>query len=266
MPLTIGEVLQNRYRIVTKLGEGGFGAVYRAWDVNLDRPRAIKENLDTSPKAQRQFKREAQILDKLVHPNLPRVIDHFIIPGQGQYLVMDFVEGQDLAEMLQNGPLPESRVLPWVMQVCDALSYLHAQNPPVIHRDIKPANIKITPEGKAMLVDFGISKVYDPQLSTTMGARAVTPGYSPPEQYGQGSTDARSDLYALGATLYHLLTGQQPPDSVDIITHSSPPPPPPVELNPSLSVGTGEAITKAMALEREERWQSAEAFRQAITT
>jgi formylglycine-generating enzyme required for sulfatase activity len=266
MPLNTGEVLQNRYRIVKKLGEGGFGAVYRAWDVNLERPRAIKENLDTSNKAQRQFKREAQILDKLVHPNLPRVIDHFIIPGQGQYLVMDFVEGQDLAEMMQNGPLPESRVLPWVIQVCDALSYLHAQNPPVIHRDIKPANIKITPEGKAMLVDFGISKVYDPQLSTTMGARAVTPGYSPPEQYGQGSTDARSDLYALGATLYHLLTGQQPPDSVDIMTHSSPPPPPPMDLNPSLSAGTGQAVTKAMALERKDRWQSAEEFRKAITT
>ena len=163
------------------LGQGGFGAIYRAWDLNLESPRAIKENLDTSPQAQRQFKRETQILDKLVHANLPRVIDHLIIPNQGQYLVMDFVEGQDLGEMLWSGPLPEARLLPWIIQVYDALIYLHAQNPPVIHRDIKPGNIKITPEGKAMLVDFGISKIYDPALSTTVGARAVTPGYSPPE-------------------------------------------------------------------------------------
>ena len=211
MPLLPNQILNNRYRIVKLLGQGGFGAVYRAWDLNLDHQRAIKENLDTSPQAQRQFKREAQILDVLVHPNLPRVIDHFIVPNQGQYLVMDFVEWQDLGEMLMNGPLPEARVLPWIIQVCDALIYLHSQNPPVIHRDIKPGNIKITPDGRAILVDFGISKVYDPTLSTTVGARAVTPGYSPPEQYGKGATDARSDMYALGATLYHLLTGQAPP-------------------------------------------------------
>ena len=98
---------------------------------------------------------------------------------------MDFVEGQDLGEMLRNSPLPEAMVLPWIIQVCDALSYLHAQNPPVIHRDIKPGNIKTTPEGKAMLVDFGISKIYDPNLTTTVGARAVTPGYSPPSNTGK---------------------------------------------------------------------------------
>ncbi len=266
MPLTPGQILNNRYRIVKLLGQGGFGAVYRAWDLNLDSPRAIKENLDTSLQAQRQFKREAQILDKLVHPNLPRVIDHFIIPNQGQYLVMDFVEGQDLGEMLRNGPLPEARVLPWIIQVCDALSYLHDQNPPVIHRDVKPGNIKITPQGKAMLVDFGISKVYDPNLSTTVGARAVTPGYSPPEQYGKGVTDVRSDLYALGATLYHLLTGQLPPDSVDILTHVAPPPPTAFDLNANISDRISSAVAKAMALDREARWANAQEFKQAITT
>ena len=239
--------------------------MYRAWDLNLDSPRAIKENLDTSPQAQRQFKREAQILDKLVHPNLPRVIDHFVIPNQGQYLVMDFVEGQDLGEMLRNGPLPEARVLPWIIQVCDALSYLHSQNPPVIHRDVKPGNIKITPQGKAMLVDFGISKVYDPTLSTTVGARAVTPGYSPPEQYGKGVTDVRSDLYALGATLYHLLTGQLPPDSVDVLTHVAPPPPPALDLNAAISQALSSAVAKAMALDREARWANADEFKNAIT-
>jgi len=266
MTLNQRDVLQGRYRVVKKLGEGGFGAVYQAWDINLECHRAVKENLDISPQAQRQFKIEAKILNQISHPNLPRVIDHFIIEGQGQYLVMDYVEGQDLGEMLENGPLPEQRVLPWIIQVCDALSYLHAQNPPVIHRDIKPANIKITPHGKAMLVDFGISKIYDPTLSTTMGARAVTPGYSPPEQYGQGSTDARSDLYSLGATLYHLLTGKKPPDSVDIMTHSCPPPPPVVNLNPSISSHIGDAIQHAMALDREARWHNADAFKKAITT
>ena len=183
--------------------------MYRAWDLNLDHPRAIKENLDTSPQAQRQFKREAQILDQLVHPNLPRVIDHFIIPNQGQYLVMDSVEGEDLKEKLDkaSGPLPESQVLIWIEQICEALTYLHLQNPPIIHRDIKPANIRITPKGQPMLVDFGIAKEFNPAQSTTKGARAVTSGYSPPEQYGRGTTDAKSDIYALGAALYHLLTG-----------------------------------------------------------
>lgn len=177
MALRTGQILNNRYRIVNLLGQGGFGAVYRAWDMNMDRPRAVKENLDVSPEAQRQFKIEAQILDQITHQNLPKVIDHFVIPGQGQYLVMEFVEGQDLQEMLEKHgrPLHEIQVIPWIEQVCDALSYLHNQNPPIIHRDIKPANIKITPEGKAMLVDFGIAKVYDPVLSTTLGARAVTP-------------------------------------------------------------------------------------------
>src|SRR5512139_161471 len=133
MSLSPGQILNNRYRIVRLLGQGGFGAVYRAWDTNLESPRAIKENLDTSPEAQRQFKREAQILDKLIHPNLPRVLDHFIIPGQGQYLVMDFIDGQDLQAMLdERGSLPEPKFMPWIFQVCDALTYLHSQNPPVI--------------------------------------------------------------------------------------------------------------------------------------
>lgn len=215
MPLSIGQCLNNRYRVEALLGQGGMGAVYRAWDLSLDIPVAVKENLDASPEAQKQFSREARILARLSHPNLPRVIDHFFISGQGQYLVMDFVEGEDLQAMLDRlGKLPEPQVLNWISQICDALSYLHGQPSPVIHRDIKPANIKIRHTGQAMLVDFGIAKVYDPNLSTTMGAKAVTPGYSPPEQYGGGTTDTRSDIYALGATLYHLLTGHRPPESL----------------------------------------------------
>jgi serine/threonine-protein kinase len=224
MPLAQGQVLNNRYRIVNLLGQGGFGAVYRAWDVNLKRPCAVKENLDTSPEAQAQFEREALILAGLIHPNLARVTDHFFVPDQGQYLVMDFVEGEDLHQMIESsgGPISEQDAVRWVSQVCDALSYMHTQQPPIIHRDIKPANIKVTPEGKAMLVDFGIAKIYDPKLRTTVGARAITPGYSPPEQYGQGKTDLRSDIFALGATMYTMLTARVPPDSVDVLTDSQP--------------------------------------------
>ena len=235
MPLSPGQVLNNRYRIVKTLGQGGFGVVYRAWDASLDCPRAIKENLDTSPEAQRQFKREAQFLTVISHPNLPKVIDHFIIPGQGQ----------DLQEMLdeRRGPLPEEQALPWIEQICDALEYLHAQVPQVIHRDIKPANIRITPAGRAFLVDFGLAKAYDANLQTTLGARAVTPGFSPPEQYGLGTTDARSDVYALGATLYAVLSRQKPPASVDIVANSALKPVPLHTLNPQVSPEVSAART-----------------------
>ena len=263
MPLQTGQVLNNRYRVVRLLGQGGFGAVYRAWDANLNRPCAVKENLDTSPEAQRQFTREATVLANLSHPNLPRVTDHFILPGQGQYLLMDFVEGEDLASKLRReGALPIDQTIQWISQVADALSYLHHRQPPVVHRDIKPANIRITPEGKAMLVDFGLVKVYSANLRTTLGARAVTPGYAPPEQYGQGNTDGRTDIYALGATLYNLLTGLDPLESVQRIAggqmklaHHS---------NPRVPAHVGQAIERAMNLEPDNRYQSVIEFKKAL--
>ena len=265
MPLATGQILRDRYRIARLLGQGGFGAVYRAWDMNLDKLCALKENLDTSENAQRQFKREARMLSDLSHPNLPRVIDHFIIPGQGQYLVMDFIEGQDLQEKLAQagGQLAEAQALDWIIQVCEALEYLHSQNPPVIHRDIKPANIKITPQGRAVLVDFGIAKAYDPAARTTVGARAVTPGFSPLEQYsGSGRTDARTDLYALGATLYMLLTGQAPPEAPDRNLGTALAAP--RQLNPAVSPAVEQAVLTAMALLPENRYPSARAMRQAL--
>jgi Tol biopolymer transport system component/predicted Ser/Thr protein kinase len=263
MPLTSGQILNTRYRIVKLLGQGGFGAVYRAWDLNLSRPCAIKENLETTLEAQQQFQREAQMLSNLHHPNLPRVIDYFFISGQGQYLVMDFVEGDDLQSILDNAgnPLLESQVLPWIHQVCDALSYLHRQNPPIIHRDVKPRNIIITPSGQAMLVDFGIAKLYDPQLKTTIGARAVTPGYSPNEQYGLGITDAASDIYALGATLYTLLTNQVPVESVQ---RTAMPLPAPRSINLFITPGIERAILKAMELSPAQRFQSMRDFRASL--
>ena len=261
VPLPSGTILQGRYRIEGLLGKGGFGAVYRAWDLSLSRLCAVKENLDTSSEAQRQFAREATVLASLNHTNLPRVTDHFIISGQGQYLVMDFVEGQDLISMVERHGLPPvEQTLEWLGEVMDALVYLHSRQPPVVHRDIKPANIRITPgdelhrNGKAMLVDFGLVKASDPHTKTTLGARAVTPGYSPPEQYGQGHTDSRSDIYALGATLYALLTGQDPPESVlrigrDILS--------PVEqFNPNVSPAIGRVILRAMSLSPDQRYQT----------
>jgi len=261
MPLSTGEILINRYRIVRLLGQGGFGAVYRAWDLNLSMPCALKENFETSQEAVRQFAKEATILANLHHPNLPRVTDHFSIAGQGQYLVMEYIEGQDLQEKLDQlaGPLSEYEVLPWMDQILAALEFLHHQNPAIIHRDIKPANIRIKPAGQAMLVDFGIAKVYDPHLRTTVGARAVTPGYSPFEQYGRAPTDARTDIYALGATLYNLLTAQDPPESIARVAGTSLPLP--SYLNPSISRNTEQVILRAMQVLPDQRYQNVSQFR-----
>lgn len=263
MPLSTGQVLNQRYRIVRLLGQGGFGAVYRAWDLNLKRPCALKENLDTSPEARSQFEHEALILARLDHPNLARVSDHFFIEGQGQYLVMYYVEGEDLQEVLEKreSPLPVANIIRWIAQICDALDYMHNQEPAIIHRDIKPANIKITPQGKAMLVDFGIAKVYDPQLVTTVGARAITPGYSPPEQYGMGKTDARSDIYSLAATTYSLLTGRVPPDAVDILTGSQAPPTLVSKLNDAVSLELSKVIARGMDVNRDARYSSVSSYK-----
>jgi serine/threonine protein kinase len=263
MPLQNGSILNNRYRILNILGQGGFGAVYRAADMALKTPCAVKENLDISPEAQRQFEKEATILANISHPNLPRVLDHFIIPAQGQYLVMDFIEGEDLHNLVErNGPVDQASALDWISQIADALTYLHHQNPPVIHRDIKPANIRVRSDGKAFLVDFGLVKVYDPHLRTTIGARAVTPGYSPPEQYGRGNTDPRTDVYALAATLYTLLTGLEPQESVLRVVNDQLLPLDAIQTQ--LQPGLGQVITKAMHLQPDQRFQSIGAFENAL--
>ncbi len=264
MTLTPGIVLNNRYRLVKLLAQGGFGTVYRAWDLNLKIACALKENLRITPDAQRQFDREAAMLASLQHPNLPRVTDHFSIPGQGEYLVMDFVEGEDLQQILDRtgAPVPEHQALAWIDQVCDALTYLHTHTPPIIHRDVKPANIKITPQGRAILVDFGIAKAYTPNAKTTQGARAVTPGYSPPEQYGQGSTDARSDIYALGATLYTILTVQEPVESIQRNLGTSLVAP--RQVNPGISPHIEAAMLRALNILPDHRFQNIIEFKHAI--
>lgn len=265
MTLSPGHILNNRYHIESLLGQGGFGAVYKARDANLDKLVAVKENLDTSQEAQRQFLREATVLANLSHSNLPRVTDHFIIPDQGQYLVMDFIEGDDLQHTVEkDGALDPNRAAHYISQVMDALIYLHGRTPPVLHRDIKPANIKITPEGKAVLVDFGLVKLYDSHTKTTMGARAITPGYSPPEQYGQGTTDVRSDIYALGATFYMLVTGVNPPESVQRVAGDTLRPA--HLVNPRVPPGMGMAISRAMDMVPTNRFPTMMDFRNAISS
>ena len=265
MPLNIGDrIYHDRYRIDGLLGQGGMGAVYKGWDFNLEMVVAIKENLDLNPEAQKQFNREASMLARLVHPNLPRVTDYFTLPDQGQYLVMDYIEGEDLKSMLDRlGNLPEDQVLAWIGQITDALDFLHNQDPPIIHRDIKPGNIRIRPNGRAALVDFGIAKFYDPQKATVSGAKAVTPGYSPPEQYGGGLTDRRSDVYALGATLYHLLTGKEPPESVHRMVKIAEMPPP-RQINEGISPQVELAIIKSTEVSTERRYQTIDELRSAL--
>ncbi len=240
------------------------GAVYRAVDENLGVEVAVKENLFTTDEYARQFRREAVILANLRHPNLPRVTDHFEVPGQGQYLIMDFIEGEDLRQRMdREGQLPEAEVIILGMAICEALTYLHNSNPKIVHRDIKPGNVKITPDGRVFLVDFGLAKIVQSGQATTTGARAMTPGYSPPEQYGTARTDHRSDIYSLGATLYAALCGALPEDglsrAMDQATLT-----PVRKHNPNVSRRLAAAIEKALAVQPDERFQTAEEFRIAL--
>lgn len=264
MALTPGTLLNERYRIISILGQGGMGAVYRAIDEHLEISVAVKENLFLSEDYSRQFKREAAILAGLRHPNLPRVADYFSIPGQGQYLVMDYIDGEDLRQRIERvNTVPEQEVILIGVAICEALSYLHSRTPPIIHRDIKPGNIKITPEGEIALVDFGLAKVMRGSQATTTGARAMTPGYSPPEQYGTARTDARTDVYSLGATLYAALTGIIPEDGLARATGKA-------ELTsirqlqPKIERRLAAVIEKSLAIEPEERYQTAEEFKKAL--
>ena len=265
MSLEPNTVLNNRYRILEQLGRGGMGAVYRAHDANLDVEVAVKENFFVSEESARQFQREAHLLFELRHPALPRVIDHFIAEDQGQYLVMDYIEGDDADQLLKlnEGPLEEGLVIPWGLQILDALKYLHSSKPPVIHRDIKPSNIKIATAGRAILVDFGLAKEYDSTKSTTVGAKAYTPGFAPPEQYGQGRTDHRTDVYAFGATLYNLLTNTVPADGLQRAMAQARLVPV-REINPEVSPHVAAAIERATQVKPEERFDSADTFERAL--
>jgi serine/threonine protein kinase len=262
--LEVNAFLCDRYRIKAKLAQSGMGAVYLAHDETLSIDIAIKENLYTTQDHSRQFRREATILAKVRHPNLPRVIDHFIIAGEGEYLVMDYVPGQDLCQRMESlgRPMTEEEAVSIGSVVCEALAYLHSQTPPIIHRDIKPANLKISPDGHLVLVDFGLAKLLARGEMTTAGAKGITAGYSPIEQYGEG-TDARSDIYALGATLYTLLTNQIPPQALDRALGQDNLKPINT-FNPDVSEELGVVIGKAMAVRAEDRFQSVLEFQEAL--
>jgi serine/threonine protein kinase/Tol biopolymer transport system component len=264
MTLERGTLLHKRYRIVEILGQGGMGSVYRAVDENLGVDVAVKENLFASDEYSRQFRLEAVILAGLRHPNLPRVSDHFAVGDQGQYLVMDFIEGEDLRQRMERlGTISEEDAVMAGAAMCDALTYLHTRKPVILHRDIKPGNVKISPDGTVYLVDFGLAKIVQGPQATTTGARAMTPGYSPPEQYGTARTDARTDIYSLGATLYAGLTGVIPEDGLARAMDNA-------QLtslrrrNPRVSRRVAAAIEKAMAVDPGDRFQAAEEFKKAL--
>lgn len=263
MDLQPETILHERYKIIKLLGQGGMGSVYLAWDQTLDTQVAVKSNFNPAPESVDQFLREARLLAALRHPNLPRVTDYFVIDKE-QFLVMDFIPGDDLNQGLkERGSQPLETVLAWSAQLADALNYMHSQTPPVVHRDIKPANIKLTPDGKAILVDFGIAKVDNDQTHTATGAEGYTPGYAPPEQYGRGRTGPYSDQFSLAATMYALLTTIKPADSIQRVMgkatlHA------PHKLNPGIPENVSDALLKAMSLQTEDRFASVAEFKAAL--
>ena len=259
MDLAPDYILKDRYQIIRQLGKGGMGAVYLAKDNVLDHIVAVKANHSPAREGDTQFLREARLLASLRHPSLPRVTDHFMI-GEEQYLVMDYIPGDDLAQILkEDGKQPVEMVMEWAKQLGSAISYLHHQKPPVIHRDIKPANIKLAPSGEVTLVDFGIAKVADPTAATTTGALGFSPGYSPPEQYGGGRTGPYSDQYALAATLYQLLTNHQPEDGLQRLMGTAVLAPA-NKLNKSVPAYTTAALEKAMSVHPEDRFPDVDTF------
>jgi serine/threonine protein kinase len=277
-PLHIGEVLRDRYKITAYVGQGGMGSIYQAEDLRLEgRQCAIKEvqnDVSLASEAQQQardqFYREASILARLDHPNLPKVSDYFFI-GERDYLVMDFVPGRDLKEVMNEAKqnsrfLPEAEVLGWAAQLAGALEYLHLQDHAVVHRDIKPSNLKLTPAGVLKLVDFGLVKLLATDERTVTVIQGLgTAYYTPLEQYGgdSGHTDARTDIYSFGATLYHLLTNEPPAEAklrflrADALK-------PIRSINPAVSPNTEQAILWAMALHPDDRPPDVATFHEAL--
>jgi eukaryotic-like serine/threonine-protein kinase len=278
VPLKAGEVLRGRYQTIRIIGQGGMGSIYLADDLRLKgRQCALKEveyDLNLSPEliqeSRDQFFREATVLARLDHPNLPKVSDFFSIESR-DYLVMDFVPGKDLRTIMvekrqENTFIEESVVLDWAAQLCDALEFLHDQDPPILHRDVKPSNLKLTPNGLLKLVDFGLVKVLAPgEITITILQGQGTALYTPLEQYGgdSGHTGIPSDIYAFGATLYHLLTNHAPadarerfldPDSLVPIR----------EINPEISLKTEKTILWAMSVHPFDRPQRIQDFRLSL--
>lgn len=280
MPSTLptGTTLRDRYVLESVIGRGGMGSIYQAEDGRLPGRRCAVKEVDYDvdlpsrlrEESREQFYREASVLARLDHPNLPKVSDYFTEGGR-DYLVMDFVPGDDLKSLMDearrsNRFLDQALVVGWALQLLDALDYMHHQDPPVIHRDIKPSNIKRMPSGLVKLVDFGLVKQMLPdEMTVTVIQGRGTALYTPLEQYGgdTGHTEPRSDLYSLGATLYHLLTNRPPPeakerflrpDAMQPLRHWNP------ELDPEVE----RAVLWAVGLHPDDRPSSAGALKDAF--
>ncbi len=258
-------LLNKRYEVLGLLGKGGMGSVYKVADRRKrGRILAAKElRADGLPpekatEALALFQTEARILARLTHPNLPKVSDYFSVPGR-HYIIMELVKGRTLEQVLaarQGRPVDERLALSWALQACRAMHFLSVQQPPVVFRDLKPSNIMIDGDGRVKLIDFGIARFFkqDRQEDTYIYG---TPGYAAPEQYGSGQTDVRSDIFSLGATLHHCLTGRNPSENPLEF-------PDPLLLNPSLQKGTARIMRKALDPEMKRRYQSAQDMKQAI--
>ena len=247
----VGTVIEGKYEILKEIGRGGMSVVYLANDTHLNRNWAVKEvrkkgNGKNDEIVVNSLLAEANMVKRLDHPALPRIVD-IIDNGSTIYIVMDFIEGESLDKILNEyGAQPEDKVIEWAMQICDVLSYLHSQKPPIIYRDMKPANLMLKPNGNISIIDFGIAREYKEQNladTTVLG----TKGYAPPEQYS-GQTDPRSDIFALGMTMHHLLTGIDP--------RNGEPYAPVRQWNPELSEGIEAIINKCVEPAAENRYQS----------
>jgi eukaryotic-like serine/threonine-protein kinase len=274
--IPVGTIIHQRYQVVRAVGRGGMGTVYEALDQRLQKRVALKE---MSPAGQagfeRAFAREAQLLAGLHHPALPAVSDYFV-SDQGSFLVMDFIVGADFATLLSDArkPFDLSLAALWADQLLDVVQYLHSQQPPIIHRDIKPQNLKLLPSGQLVLLDFGLAKqqpaVADGRTAGASGTLlAYTQNFAPPEQMAGQPATPLSDIFAVGATLYTLLSGRPPVDAQHRLTQvgvmQQPDPLEPLpQLNPQVPPAVWQVIQRALALEPANRWPAASEMRQAF--
>ena len=250
----VGQTIDDKYEILKLIGQGGMSKVYLAMDKRLNKQWAIKEIEKKAKDKNNEIViqsaiAEANLIKQLDHPAIVRIVD-IIDNGNVIYIIEDYIEGETLSSILENnGAQPQELVIEWAMQICEALEYLHTRKPPIIYRDMKPANVMLKPDGNIKVIDFGIAREYkDQSLADTISLG--TKGYAAPEQFGgKGQTDARTDVYCLGVTLYHLLTGQnpcEPPYEIYPIRH----------WNPQLSAGLEAIVQKCTQLNPDDRYQS----------
>src|SRR5690242_6895334 len=258
-------LLANRYQLLSCIGQGGMGAVYKAADTRFNnRPVAIKE-MSTSglpaarlQEAEEAFEREAHLLADLLHPNLPRIYEHFA-ENDRSYLVMDFIDGQTLEDYLAKvggKPLPIDQVMKWAEQLCDVLNYLHSHQPPIVFRDLKPANVMISENGHIYLIDFGIARIFKPGKQHDTVALG-SPGYAAPEQYGKAQSSPRSDIYSLGALLHHLLTGIDPSEQPFFFRPAS-------QVNPAIDPALDALLQQMLSMDSDRRPASAQEVLNAL--